>query len=67
VEDVVKIAETILCMQACSRLSQEETAAWAHRELCGTSAGWMLSERPEIKQGVQCSEFPDRKHYIFDC
>jgi hypothetical protein len=63
--DVVEIKETILCLQVCSRLSVEETKAWGEGRFCGTTNGWQWSDRTD--QGVQCAEFPNRKHYMFDC
>ena len=65
--DVEVTRETLLCLQICSRLSLEESRLWGERRLCGTMNGWKLSEREGIEQGVTCKEYPNRKHYLFDC
>jgi hypothetical protein len=63
--DVVVTREMVLCLQICSRLSPEESESWARQKFCGTTNGWQLSKRTE--QGVVCKEFPNRRHYLFDC
>ena len=62
--DSVVIRESILCLQICSRLPEKEAIEWGEGQLCGTTHGWKLSTRD--KQGVECKEYPNRKHYLFD-
>jgi len=64
--DIVVIQEKLLCCQVCSRLTAEETERRFNGSYCGTERGWQYDhERKD--QGVQCAEFPNRKHYIFTC
>ena len=61
--------ETLLNRQVCSRLDTDTLVDTMQKHgdlISGTSAGWCLSDRPEVKP-VKCEKYPTRTHYIFDC
>ncbi len=64
-EHIQIIKETLLYTQVCSDLPQTEVVARMAQRISGTSGGWQLSGG--IEQGVQCSEKPGFKHYLFEC
>ena len=68
--DVDIIQEGALNLQVCSNAKDDEleklTKIVNEMYLCGTTLGWVLSRREEVKP-VQCQDMPDRRHFIFDC
>ena len=63
------LRSSILNIQVCSKLSEEETLAWLRiNSPAGTSANWGLQRKDadDYLEPVQCAEDPNRTHYIFN-
>ena len=61
---------SLLNIQVCSRLSEEETLEWLRENSpAGTTGNWALQRKDsgDYLMPVQCSEDSERTHYIFDC
>lgn len=61
---------SLLNIQVCSKLSEEETLEWLRKASpAGTSANWGLQRKDDDNYlaPVQCANDPERKHYIFVC
>ena len=70
-EDFVVYGEGLIYASVCSSLAQDEVVARMHRRLCGTHAGWGLSDKA-FKTGepnpCPCDNQPEtHKHYLFEC
>lgn len=47
---------------------KEEIIAFACRHVSGTSAGWIISKDDKGEPLImQCPEFENREHWIFEC
>lgn len=65
--EFTRIRETLLNMQVCTSLSDEDATARANVMPSGTSFGWVLSTDPK-QAPVPCDDNPDtHRHMIFDC
>lgn len=58
---------SILQAQVCSTGSWDEALEWLrHYNPAGTQNNWQKDERSCVAP-VQCSDHPERTHYIFNC
>ena len=61
---------SLLSIQVCSKLSEEDTLAWLQRvSPSGTTANWQLQDktRDDYLAPVQCADDPNKTHFIFVC
>lgn len=66
-EKHIQTKMSILNTQVCSAGTWDEALDWLQRTSpAGTQNNWQKDERPEVAP-VQCAEYPDRKHYVFNC
>jgi len=64
------LKSSLLNIQVCSRLSEEETLEWLRvNSPAGTTGNWGLQYRDseDYLASVQCAGNSDRKHFIFIC
>lgn len=48
--------------------SKEKIIAFARSHISGTSAGWVMSENDKGEPLIlQCPDFENREHWIFEC
>ena len=69
-EDCEILRSSLLNIQVCSSLSEEETLEWLRRvSPAGTSANWGFQRKDDkdYLAPVQCVDDPKRTHYIFRC
>lgn len=61
------IQSSLLCIQVCSKLTEEETLEWVRKNSpAGTENNWGLSSEKE-HMPIQCVNNSDKKHYMFVC
>lgn len=61
------IKQGVLNLQVCTNMNEEDTEQAVNDIYpCGTTAGWVLSKREEVKP-VECGEKKGFIHYILDC
>lgn len=66
-DDCIILKHGMLNLQACSKLSKEDTVKWVQRNSpAGTTNNWNLSTE-ESQKPVKCNKYPDRTHYTFQC
>lgn len=65
-DEVIKIGEKLLSLVVCTTINDREELTREVNLLftCGTTLGWVISDRDEV---MQCDTYPDRKHWLFDC
>ena len=68
-KDLQVLREGALAIQVCTNAKTkiEIERLTNEKSLCGTSGGWILDEKlsKRLKQAkVQCSDNPERNHYI---
>lgn len=66
-DEFTRIRETLLNVQVCTSLTDEEASERANLMPSGTRFGWTLSENPDLAP-VPCMERPEtHRHLIFEC
>ncbi len=59
--------QNIFQAQVCSEGTWDEAEAWLREASpAGTSNNWCKAQEVQYKP-VQCSDFADRTHYMFEC
>ena len=69
-DDCEILRSSLLNIQVCSRLPEEETLQWLREKSpAGTSGNWQLQRKDSdgYLAPVQCAENPGRKHFVFNC
>ena len=64
------VRSSLLNIQVCSKLSEEETLLWLQQNSpAGTSGNWQMQNRDALDylEPVQCANDSEKKHYIFIC
>lgn len=66
-EPVEIISENMFYLRACVHESVKTEDVGAHLPPTGTRFGWQLYDGTEAEPEVQCEDFPDRRHILFEC
>ena len=64
------VRSTLLNIQVCSSLSEEETLEWVRdKHPAGTTGNWMLQNKGTSRYlaPVQCADDSAKAHYVFIC
>lgn len=66
-DEFTRLRETLLGVQACTSLSDEEATERVNRLPSGTMNGWQLTTDPDLAP-VPCQDRPEtHRHLIFEC
>jgi hypothetical protein len=66
-QDHIITKQSILQCQVCSTGTWDEALEWLqYTNPAGTQNNWQKDER-ECVAPVQCEEYAERKHYVFNC